>query len=354
MHNKHPFSILVFMLSFWFSQCVHASKNPAPVLAKIHFNTQTADFSAARNFYRLLGYTDGVGNFPKTNTPLMAKSLGMYDLCTYVLDEIEVINMPHVKTSNAIDLIKFKVPFNPEPPYAALNHLGMIYAAFSSADIEQDYAYLEGNGVPFLSPLRGDTGNRFAFFRDPDGVFYKLQESDDKSATATPPHLTQMAYVAFNVSNIEASLKFYQDVGYEQIGEGTTHLLDASTALAYGFDDPIKFSTLEIKATQGDQHRIKLIQWHSHFDPEPPYPAPISHIGIHRIALAVADLDASVNYLSEKGVGFLSEPAPCCSGTGLDKQGIINAIDPDGIFVELVGAIEQRKPQPLPKHCQSQ
>lgn len=61
---------------------------------RIHFNTQTADFAQARAFYRRLGFTDGVGGFPKTNTHQMARSLGMDDLCSYEIQEIEVISIP--------------------------------------------------------------------------------------------------------------------------------------------------------------------------------------------------------------------------------------------------------------------
>ena len=57
------------------------------------------------------------------------------------------------------------------------------------------------------------------------------------------------------------------------------------------------------------------------------------------------NLDSAVASLANEGVKFLSEIAPCCSGTGLDETGIINAIDPDGIFVELIGPITQRPPQ---------
>ena len=51
------------------------------------------------------------------------------------------------------------------------------------------------------------------------------------------------------------------------------------------------------------------------------------------------------------GVPFLSEVAPCCSGTGTDEAGIVHVIDPDGVFVELVGPIAPQPPQPQPEGC---
>jgi len=85
------------------------------LIGRIHFNTQAADFVRARTFYRMLGFTVGVGGFPKTNTHEMARSLGMDDLCSYEIQEIEVISIPDSWGPRSIDLIQFAAPFNPEP-----------------------------------------------------------------------------------------------------------------------------------------------------------------------------------------------------------------------------------------------
>ena len=66
----------------------------------------------------------------------------------------------------------------------------------------------------------------------------------------------------------------------------------------------------------------------------------------------VQNLDRAVEILTAEGVEFLSDIAPCCSGTGEDEVGIINIVDPDGIFVELVGPIARRPPAPVPEACQ--
>ena len=66
---------------------------------------------------------------------------------------------------------------------------------------------------------------------------------------------------------------------------------------------------------------------------------------------AARTLDRAVAILKRQEVPFLSEVAPCCSGTGEDETGIVHAIDPDGVFVELVGSISKRGPQPQPDGC---
>ena len=330
------------------------SENNLGVLARIHFNTQTSDFDRARAFYRQLGYTQGINTFPKTNTHLMARSLGMYDLCTYELESIEVMNIPNATGPTSIDLIQFAVPFNSDPPYALPNHLGMAYAALGTANFSEAYEYLAEQGVEFLSEPYGDSGERFVFMQDPDGVYLKLIESSAPTEVpAQSPsgvNIQAMPYIGINVSDFDASLQFYASVGYTDVvmlpEQGSI-----AEAQAYGLDQPFVIRGADISLQDGDRNTLRIIQWIEPFDPSPPYSAPISHIGIHRIALAVQDLDAAVNVLEEQGVQFLSEIAPCCSGTGQDETGIVNAIDPDGIFVELVGPIQQRPPQPEPQQC---
>jgi catechol 2,3-dioxygenase-like lactoylglutathione lyase family enzyme len=122
---------------------------------------------------------------------------------------------------------------------------------------------------------------------------------------------------------------------------------------AYGLDQPFTLRGADIALPGGDRHRLRLVQWLEPHDDDPPYPPPINHIGIDRMALAVVDLDRAVDLLREHGEEFLSEIAPCCSGTGEDETGIINLLDPDGIFLELVGPIKRREPVAPPEWCES-
>lgn len=318
------------------------------VLARIHFNTQTRDFDRSRAFYRLLGYTQGVGNFPKTNTHLMARSLGMYDLCSYEIKDIEVISIPNASGATSIDLIQFAVPFNDSSAYGLPNHLGMAYAALASTDFVADYRYLRAQGVSFLSAPYGEAGARFVFMQDPDGVYFKLLESSTAESTdnnsSSTINIQSMPYIGINVSDFDAALSFYQRLGYTNI-EMLAATGTLAEAQAYGLDRPFRIRGADVSLAAGDGNTLRLIQWIEPYDAAPPYPPPINHIGINRIALAVQDLDSAVNLLQAQGVEFLSEIAPCCSGTGQDRTGIINAIDPDGVFVELVGPIRQRSAQ---------
>ena len=335
----------------WLPSVEYRSEHDIGLMARVHFATHTPDFDRARAFYRMLGYTQGMSGFPLTNTHAVARALGMFDVCQYELAAGEVVQLPASPFGANIDLLQFITPFNGDPPYELPNHLGMAYAALLTTDLVSDYKFLKSQDVEFLSEPYGSPGDRFVFFRDPDGVLYKLFE------TAPPQgdpernmRLAGMPYIGVNVSDFERSLAFYRQLGYTQVNPlPATGTLEE--AQAYGLDQPFRIKGADIAIDRGDGHVLRLVQWIEPYDDEPPYPPPINHIGIDRIALVVPDLDRAVAILKEQGVPFLSEIAPCCSGTGEDTSGIVHAIDPDGVFLELVGRIARRGPQPQPAGC---
>ena len=328
------------------------------LLARIHYATHTPDFDRARAFYRELGYTEGITGFPLTNTHQMARALGMFDICQYELVKGEVMQLPGSPNPASIDLLQFKTPFNDAPPYEFPNHIGMAYAVYATSDFDADSARLKALGTAFLAQPYGAPGERFVFFRDPDGVLYKLLEipetntaQAEPSAAQTGMNIFDMPYIAINVSDLDASLAFYAQFGYQPLTATTIHHGPLNEGQAYGLDQPIKVRRVDIAISRGDNHRLRLSQWLAPFNDEPAYPAPINHIGLNRVAVLVADLDRAIDILKAQNVPFLSELAPCCSGTGDDKTAIVHAIDPDGVFIELVGGIASRPALPQPETC---
>jgi len=323
--------------------------------ARVHFATHTPDFERAWAFYQMLGYSTGRSGFPLTNTHVMARALGMFDQCQYELARGAVIDIPESINTVNVDLLQFKTPFNGEPPYELPNHLGMAYAGMLTTDLDADYAFLKSKGVDFLSAPFGTPGARFAFFRDVDGVLYKLMEDSKHSKPAvkdaTTAHVIAMPYIGINVTDLDVSLDFYQRLGYTDVTPIPQRKSTLAEAQAYGLDAPFEYRGADVALARGDKHRLRLLQWITPFNAEPPYPAPINHIGINRIAVVVADMERAVGILKAQGVEFLSEIAPCCSGTADDAMAIVHALDPDGVFVELVGPITPREPAPQPAHC---
>jgi catechol 2,3-dioxygenase-like lactoylglutathione lyase family enzyme len=327
------------------------SEEDIGLIARLHFATHTADFQSTRAFYRTLGYTQGIDDFPLTNTHQMARALGMFDICQYELADGEVMQLPGSPNPANIDLLQFASPFDDAPPYDLPNHLGMAYAAYDTSNFDRDVQTLRDMNAVLLSEPYGQPGARFVFFRDPEGVLFKLQEAAEGPQTSGEMHIFNMPYVAVNVSDLEASLAFYAMFGYTDVTplEQTTGSLEE--ARAYGLDEPFKIKSADIRIERGDRHTLRLTQWLQPFNSEPAYPPPINRFGINRIALLVPDVDRAVGILKSRDVPFLSEPAPCCSGTGADTTAIVHAIDPDGSFLELVGGIQPRQPQPQPEGC---
>ena len=321
------------------------------LLVRVHYATHTPDFDRARAFYRTLGYTEGVTGFPLTNTHQMARALGMFDECQYELAKGEVMSLPGSPNPASIDLLQFKTPFNGAPPYDLPNHLGMAYAVYKTANFDADVATLTSIGTQFLADPYGQQGSRFLFFRDPDGVLYKLVESQGGKPADSDMHIFDMPYVAINVSDLDESLAFYARFGYQPLGEPELKNASSGEGQAYGLDSGFTVRTVDVAITKGDKHRLRLSQWVTPFNSEPAYPPPINHIGINRLAVLVTDLDRAVDILKAQDVPFLSELAPCCSGTADDESAIVHAIDPDGVFIELVGSIKKRPLQPQPQGC---
>ena len=321
------------------------------LVARLHFATHTPDFDRARAFYRKLGYTTGISGFPLTNTHSMARALGMFDLCQYELVKGEVISIPGSLNTASIDLLQFKTPFNGAAPYKLPSHLGAAYATLLTTDLARDVAFMKTDGVEFLSEPVGIPGDQFVFFRDPDGVLFKLMETAPPHGDpAAIMHVIAMPYVGINVTDLAKSLEFYRAFGYSDAKpfEISSTLAEAR---AYGLEGPFHAVGADISLGRGDHHVLRLMQWIEPHDPERANPAPINRIGIQRIALLVTDLDRAVAILKRKDVPFLSEVAPCCSGTGEDTTGIVHAIDPDGVYLELVGRIAKQPLQPQPKGC---
>jgi hypothetical protein len=87
--------------------------------ARFHFAIHTADFERTREFYRELGFTQGISGFPLTNTHAMARALGMFDECQYELAKGEVLLFPGAANTTGIDLLQWRSPFNDAPPMAS-------------------------------------------------------------------------------------------------------------------------------------------------------------------------------------------------------------------------------------------
>ena len=310
------------------------------VFSRIHFNTNVSNFARSREFYGALGL-ETLSGFPDTNTQAMARAIGIDTPTSYdgaqgeeaggYLLHGELIGMGFSK--GVIDLIEFTIPRNDALPYPSLNRLGLSRAVIHSRNLDWDYAAMQERGIEFLSaPATNNRGIRFAVFKDPDGTFYELREFKGETDPDAASQFEQIGAVVINVSDLQRSAAWYQMLGFD-VTERLPEHEPPEVAAALGLAGPIR--TKAVVLTQKvDGSKLELVEWVSHRDLTPPYPVPVNHIGIHRMAFATSDMAGDVAQLKAQGVEFISPVTPCCSGA--DSWGSIVAFyDPDGIVMEL-------------------
>ncbi len=339
------------------------------VTGRIHFNTQVSSFELAREFYRKLGFNFSI-DFPQTNTAAVAQAIGIKippgtDFVAAEwegrLDEDRAVGFPigvdggyllkgqliglpaFFARGFFIDLIEFTIPRRDDPPYAQINHLGMAMAAMETADIEYDYNYMVSNGIEFLAPpTTNPDDERFAIFKDLDGVYYQLLETesafiddDGDGMMDIATNINRLGKVTINVSDLDVSVPFYEKIGFTVV-RNTFENGDTDVAEALGM--PVDFERRGKLMALADGSQVELVQWLNPFDPEPPYTGPVNHIGIGRIAFTVENITGAVEKLKEldSGIEFVSDIAPCCTGD-LSASGIVAFFDPDGTVLEFTG-----------------
>ncbi|MCC6806919.1 MAG: VOC family protein [Deltaproteobacteria bacterium] len=170
---------VVLLAALLGSMAALRSTRPSPgglaTTGVLHVNINCSDFERSRLFYERLGFVvlmevtpDGEGN--------VAAAVGFSPRY-----EVRGALMANAN-GFVIDLLEWKEPHDPAPPYERLNHIGLARLAFTTTDLDADVAKLKAAGAAFLSerpgavpdPLGGTT--RFISFRDPDGTVLELVE----------------------------------------------------------------------------------------------------------------------------------------------------------------------------------
>lgn len=128
-------------------------------------NINCSNYESSRSFYEMLGFAvqgEVVEGTPGTPFHLRAA----------------VMTLPQ---GPSLNLEKFIDPYDPEPPYAALNHIGIARVAIETEDLDADVQMLKNKGVQFYSDQPITPSGPFGFlryicFEDPDGTVIELVE----------------------------------------------------------------------------------------------------------------------------------------------------------------------------------
>ncbi len=101
-----------------------------------------------------------------------------------------------------------------------LGDYGLYSCRIKSRNVSQSYAYFQANGANLLSDIvKNPAGNNHFFVEDPNGNIFDIVEGTDFfSDTKHPSKCGGAAGALIGVSDIEKSLKLYQDIlGYSTI-----------------------------------------------------------------------------------------------------------------------------------------
>ena len=319
--------------------------NQLHITGLIHFNVNVRDYPRSREFYRAAGFTDQIGPFPETNTIEVSNGVGIDKLYRMHAELIHLGKLPEggidltVPTGRMIDIIQWKDPERLDPPYASINHMGMNYFSLKTRNLDEHLIQLTKAGATMIAgPVTEASGDSVAMVRDPDGTFVKFRQPAEKEPGNAEESVD---YLSINVSDVACSKRFYEMLGFQAqgapLGDGTESV-DDPLAEALGLGSEV------VRITQNMSHRvdgakIKLNQWIKPASIGVPYPAPLTHLGLHRINWASTDVEADMALLKSRGIKFLSPIAPCCEGAA-STFGFVIFEDPDGIYNQIMGTIK--------------
>jgi len=311
-------------MSVFLSSCSNSDNH---IVSFMHANINCSDLARSRDFYEMLGFTAVM----EGDSEVTAEFAAALNMPPYVLSFVQML----AKDGSLIDLIEWKDPYDDTTPYSSVNHLGIARLTLKTTDLDADTSTLGTQGVAFFSePVtvgRPSGNQRFVCFTDHDGTIIELVETDTADSTAASDiHITGIMSININCSNYEQSRIFYEKLGFN----GVMDIRDNGTAEAAA---ALGMPSYRVRGSLMTLRRggpaLNLLKWEEPHDTSVPY-AQLNHLGIARIALRSADLDADITRLKAEGVVFFSEPV--IPDGPLSFLRIVCLKDPDGSVIELV------------------
>lgn len=135
-----------------------------------HLNIVVSDLDRAIAFFRLLGFTEGLG--AALDQAFLERLTGIAGA------DGRFVTMRHPGSNVTIELLKFATDSGADPQLGRADRIGLRHLAFAVDDIEAVVARLQTAGVAFLSPVQTwkKTGKRLVYLHGPDGILLELAE----------------------------------------------------------------------------------------------------------------------------------------------------------------------------------
>ena len=147
--------------------------------------------------------------------------------------------------------------------------------------------------------------------------------------------LERLFHVNICVRDMERSIRFYQELGFNKVNDFT-------------LDDPSVGEALGLKAKKlrgvfmrlGNDAKAPVLDLVQFIDPPTqgqPYPT-LNNTGICRIAFTVDDIDKTYEELKARRVEFVA-PLKKLKGPDGNQMGVVCFKDPDGTILELLSGM---------------
>jgi catechol 2,3-dioxygenase-like lactoylglutathione lyase family enzyme len=203
--------------------------------------------------------------------------------------------------------------------------VGIKAIGIAVADIASAIARLTANGCSVIAQGKSAFDPSGAALLDPRGITLELVADATLGDAAT-----QMHHLRLTVTDLEASLPFYDRLGFDLIERGT--ITDASFVGHDGEADGT-YARLRLR---DEPFEARLVQWRTPASHGRHYKNPY-HSGLFRVALGVEDTRASYVAMMAEGATFDRPPQDVVlSGTPVPNMWITFITDPDGISYEFV------------------
>lgn len=135
-----------------------------------HLNIVVSDLEKAKEFFLLLGCTEGIRS--QLDTGFLEKLTGIR--CAGG----SFIALHHPGSNVSIELLKFDAGMSGDEQIGMANRIGMRHLAFAVSDIEAEVQRLRGHGVQFIGEIQTweKTGKRLIYFHGPDGILLEFAQ----------------------------------------------------------------------------------------------------------------------------------------------------------------------------------
>jgi catechol 2,3-dioxygenase-like lactoylglutathione lyase family enzyme len=296
-----------------------------PCYRFLHICYCCADGGAARDFF-----VEHLAMKNTMNTPMERTPGGLLGIDSDITSQARfVYDRRGPRVSPAIEIQHWMDPPLEGTPSSDPFEVGLKAVGFAVPDLPAAVTRLVGAGCLVVAQGASPFDASAALLVDVRGITLELVADGALGAAET-----QMHHVRLTVSDLDASLSFYDQLGFDVIERGS--LSDASFVGHEGSESASASGRYARVRLRDEQFEARLIQWDSPSGHGRHYANPY-HSGLFRIALGVEDTRASYEAMGAAGAIFDRPPQDVVlSGTPVPNMWITFITDPDGIPYEFV------------------